>query len=126
MKSLKIAIGIFTALLIVNIYMFFYLKNTVESVMDKTELARTATIDLNKEQTLKILKEIESDVNKYQHVWQVMSNHAEVDKVRSVITQCLGYAEFNSFQDVLANLYTLQYNINNLLDREEINLSNIF
>ncbi len=126
MKSLKIAIGIFVGLLLINVYMFFYLKNTVESVIEKTETAKISIMNKNKAETLALLNEIQEDIDKYHQVWHVMSNHGEVDKVQSTVEQCIGYTELNSFQDVLANLYTLQYYVNNLLDREKINLSNIF
>ncbi len=126
MKSLKIAVGIFIGLILINIYMFFYLKNTVESVIEKTEEAKTSTVNQDREKTIDILKEIQNDIDQYQHVWHIMSYHGEVDKAQSALTLCIGYAEFGSFQDVLANLYALEYNVKNLLDRERINLSNIF
>lgn len=126
MKSLKIAVGIFIGLILINIYLFFYLKNTVESVMEKTEEVKVSVMNQDKEQTVSVLEEIQSDVEKYQRVWHVMTNHGEVDKVQSTLTMCIGYAEFGSPQDVLANLYTLQYNIEHLFEREKINLSNIF
>lgn len=126
MKSLKIAVGIFIGLLLINVYMFFYLKNTVESVIEKTETAKTSIMNKDKEKTLTILNDLQEDIDKYHQVWHVMSNHGEVDKVQAAIAQCIGYTEYESYQDVLSNLYSLQYYVNNLLDREKINLSNIF
>jgi len=125
-KSLKIAIGLFIALLLTNIYMFNYLKETVTSVSIKIEAAKLSAADEDFDKTMSILHEIQNDIDQYQNIWHIMVNHGEVDEVQTSIARCLGYGEKQNFNDVLANLYELEFNIGNLLEREYVNISNIF
>ena len=126
MKALHISVLIFALFLGANVYLYCYLNRTTETILEKAGSAQMLLEEGDYGALLDSLRQLKEETDRYQKVWQVMTNHGEIDKIQSSLILCIGFAETQDEKNTLANLYSLQFNLKNLTEREKINLSNLF
>lgn len=125
MKSFYFAISITIALLCVNIFLYnelYETTNQTSKLIDKTVYEIQNESDANYNE---LFKKLEKKINNNVRLWQIASNHSEVDNIESTILEVRGYMETKTKEHAIAKLHALKFYVNNIFDREKITFANI-
>lgn len=126
MRSFCFAAALLITLLGINVYCYNFIKESsikLENNIDKIVYYLNKNDDENVEKSFNKLKEQTIESKK---VWFLIINHEEIDNVDVKIKECEGYIKKEADNELLASLNSLKFYINNIYEREKVNIPNIF
>ena len=126
MKSFYFALALLITLLGINFYCYDYIK---DSSIKLEENVNKIVYFFNKDdfENVKIeFSNLEKQVTKTKKVWFLIINHEEIDNVELKLKECEGYIKKEANNELLASLNSLKFYINDIYEREKVNVTNIF
>ncbi|MGN8913418.1 DUF4363 family protein [Anaerofustis butyriciformans] len=126
MRSFCFAAALLITLLGINVYCYNFIKESsikLENNIDEIVYYLNKNDDENVEKSFNKLKEQTIESKK---VWFLIINHEEIDNVDVKIKECEGYIKKEADNELLASLNSLKFYINNIYEREKVNIPNIF
>ncbi|WP_329380244.1 DUF4363 family protein [Anaerofustis butyriciformans] len=126
MRSFCFAAALLITLLGINVYCYNFIKESsikLENNIDEIVYYLNKNDDENVEKSFNELKEQTIESKK---VWFLIINHEEIDNVEVKIKECEGYIKKEADNELLASLNSLKFYINNIYEREKVNIPNIF
>ncbi|MCO8192862.1 MULTISPECIES: DUF4363 family protein [Anaerofustis] len=126
MRSFCFAAALLITLLGINVYCYNFIKESsikLENNIDEIVYYLNKNDDENVEKSFNELKEQTIESKK---VWFLIINHEEIDNVDVKIKECEGYIKKEADNELLASLNSLKFYINNIYEREKVNIPNIF
>lgn len=126
MRSFCFAAALLITLLGINVYCYNFIKESsikLENNIDEIVYYLNKNDDENVKKSFNKLKEQTIESKK---VWFLIINHEEIDNVDVKIKECEGYIKKEADNELLASLNSLKFYINNIYEREKVNIPNIF
>lgn len=126
MKSFYFALALLITLLGINFYCYDYIK---DSSIKLEENVNKIVYFLNKDdfENVKIeFSNLEKQITKTKKVWFLIINHEEINNVELKLKECEGYIKKEANNELLASLNSLKFYINDIYEREKVNVTNIF
>ena len=126
MRSFSFAALLLAVLLGLNIFCYNFIRT---SVSDIDESIDKIILHADKKDYKKANKEFEllkSKAEESKKIWFIIINHQEIDNVDISMRQSEAYLKKEAESDLIASLNTLKYNVNNVYEREKVNIINIF
>ena len=126
MRSFCFAAALLITLLGINVYCYNFIKESsikLENNIDEIVYYLNKNDNENVEKSFNKLKE---QIIESKKVWFLIINHEEIDNVDVKIKECEGYIKKEARNKLLASLNSLKFYINNIYEREKVNIPNIF
>lgn len=126
MRSFGFAAFLLIILFGLNVYCYNYVKTSTEEL--STSIDRLINLTDNKDYknaavNFNMLKRRTEDSKK---IWFLIINHQEIDNVDVTLKQCEAQLKKEADKELTASLNSLKYYINNIYEREKVNITNIF
>lgn len=125
MKSFIFACCLLSALLCLNLYLYFEVRDSclkIDSLLDEVIMyVSEEDFDQGKEKYA-LAKEI---IKENKKIWHIVTNHQEVDNIEATMKELNGYFETNSKEHILAKTNLLKFYVVNIYAREKVTFENI-
>lgn len=126
MKSFFCSLILLIILLGINIYCFEYIKTSSEKLNNYIDKTMLYAENDNKKDLQASFDTLKNEIIKSKKVWFLIINHQLIEDVEVKAEECEIYIKKEAYTELLASLNTLKYSVNNIYEREMVNIANIF
>ena len=128
-KEIFIIISIIIIIISSNFLIQNYLKNSSQEFIDKTAEVSDLLInneDINYDDIKGKVGELESKWSEVENIWMLILLHSDLDLVDQSINELKSSLELKNKEISYLNAKNLQFLIENISEKNEFNLKNIF
>ncbi|KPU45333.1 hypothetical protein OXPF_12260 [Oxobacter pfennigii] len=126
MKKILLAVAIIIAISCTAIYSLHLYKTTSETLSKRVDnIIELVTLDKWEEASEKI-KDFEEAWEDIENVWTLLIDHFEIDNIEMSLKKAGKYIETKNKPLSLAELETLDFMVEHILEKEVFNLKNVF
>ncbi len=126
MKSFSFASFLLIVLILINIGFYTQLEDTTKSL--DTDINQIISLSKEKDLTKahKEFNNLKEKIKNDKKTWLFVINHRELDDIEISLKFIDGYFMEKNKSEIIANLHTLKFYVENIYTREKITLTNIF
>ncbi|MFZ7132985.1 MAG: DUF4363 family protein [Eubacteriales bacterium] len=126
MKIFVISSIIIFICLLTGIFLFYYVQNTSMTYTHKIEEIKALVGKELWEEASNELLDLDKKWQDTEKVWKTVIEHAELDNIQKTFASVKEYIREEEKPHSLAELADLKFFINHILEKEKLNLQNIF